>query len=316
MKARALRQTSRLAHADGALPPATNPHIAAFLHYVRAEKGLSTNTILAYRRDMAKFAEFLEPRGISLLEAERSDVVDFLSSLYTRGLDSRSVARQLVTLRNFYRFCLGDDLITKDPVANIESPKIYRTLPHFLSVDDVDKLLAQPDVKTPIGLRDKAMIELMYSTGLRVSELCGLCVSDIQMNAGTLRCIGKGNKERMVPVGRKALATLTAYLRDSRPKLLRDQSSPYLFLGRQGRKIHRIQFWMLLKEYGKMAGLRESLNPHMLRHSFATHLLDHGADLRSVQLMLGHADISTTQIYTHVVEERLKQVYKAHHPRA
>lgn len=297
-------------------PGSENPHIAAFLHYARAEKGLSTNTMLAYRRDMTKFAQFLEPRGVSLLEATRSDIVDFLSSLYTRGLDSRSVARQLVTLRNFYRFCMGDDLIAHDPAANIESPKIYRTLPHFLSVDDVEKLLAQPDVTTPIGQRDKAMIELMYSTGLRVSELCGLRISDLQPNAGTLRCIGKGNKERIVPVGRRALEAIAVYMRESRPKLLRDQVSPYLFLGKMGRKIDRIQFWMLLKEYGSKAELRESLNPHMLRHSFATHLLDRGADLRSVQLMLGHADISTTQIYTHVVEERLKQVYKAHHPRA
>ena len=298
------------------LATATNPHVSAFLHYGRAEKGLSTNTILAYRRDLMKFVEFLESREISLVTATRSDIVDFLSSLYARGLDSRSVARHLVTIRNFYRFCLTDDLITDDPAANIESPKIYRTLPHFLSVSEVERLLAQPDVSTPVGLRDRAMIELMYSTGLRVSELCGLRLSDIQMNAGSLRCIGKGNKERVVPVGRKALDNVSAYLHDSRPKLLRDLPSPYLFVGTQGPKVHRITFWQLLKEYGKKAGLRESLNPHMLRHSFATHLLDRGADLRSVQLMLGHADISTTQIYTHVVEERLKQVYKAHHPRA
>lgn len=311
-----IQRTRRRGSASRALPGAMNPHIAGFLHYLRAEKGLSTNTMLAYRRDMTSFADFLEPRAISLLQASRSDVVDFLSSLYSRGLDSRSVARQLVTLRNFYRYCLRDDLITEDPAANIESPKIYRALPHFLSVDEVEKLLAQPDVKTPIGLRDKAMIELMYSTGLRVSELCGLRTSDIQMNAGTLRCIGKGNKERVVPVGRRAIDAIATYMSESRPKLLRDRTSPYIFVGKLGGKVDRIQFWMLLKKYGVQAGLRESLNPHMLRHSFATHLLDRGADLRSVQLMLGHADISTTQIYTHVVEERLKQVYKAHHPRA
>ncbi len=316
MRETSLERTNQPARDESARLGSTNAHIAAFLHYVRAEKGLSTNTILAYRRDMAKFAEFMEARGVPLPEATRSDVVDFLSSLYKRGLDSRSVARHLVTLRNFYRFCLSDDLIANDPAANIESPKTYRTLPHFLSVDDVEKLLAQPDVSTPIGLRDKAMIELMYSTGLRVSELCGLRVSDLQMNSGALRCIGKGNKERIVPVGRRALEAVAVYMRESRPKLLRDQSSSFLFVGKMGRKIHRIQFWMLLKKYGNDAGLRESLNPHMLRHSFATHLLDRGADLRSVQLMLGHADISTTQIYTHVVEERLKQVYKAHHPRA
>jgi integrase/recombinase XerD len=292
------------------------PHVGMFLHYLRAEKGLSTNTMLAYRRDIVKFAEFLRARSVLLTAATRRDVVDFLSSLYTRGLDSRSVARHLVTLRNFYRFCLADGLVAKDPAGNIDSPKIYRALPHFLSVAEVDRLLAQPDRSTPIGLRDQAMIELMYSTGLRVSELCGLRVADVQMNAGSLRCIGKGNKERLVPVGRKALELIAAYLRDARPKLLREIASPYLFLGRRGKKIGRIQFWQLLREYGRKAELRESLSPHMLRHSFATHLLDRGADLRSVQMMLGHADISTTQIYTHVVEERLKQVYKAHHPRA
>lgn len=316
MKDAAIEKLNRRAGHRQELPGSLNPHIAAFLHYARAEKGLSTNTMLAYRRDMVKFAEFLESRSVSLLEATRSEIVDFLSSLYAQGLDSRSVARQLVTLRNFYRFCLSEGLVTEDPAANIESPKIYRTLPHFLSVDDVDKLLAQPDVTTPIGLRDKAMIELMYSTGLRVSELCGLRVSDVETSSGVLRCIGKGNKERIVPVGRRALEAIAVYIQDSRPRLLRDRVSPYLFLGKMGRKIDRIQFWMLLKKYGTEANLRESLNPHMLRHSFATHLLDRGADLRSIQLMLGHADISTTQIYTHVVEERLKQVYKAHHPRA
>jgi integrase/recombinase XerD len=295
---------------------AIDPQVATFLYYLRAEKGLAMNTILAYRRDLVKFVEFLQARKISPTAARRSDVVDFLSSLYKRGLDSRTVGRHLVTIRNFYRFCLSDGLITMDPAVNIESPKICQGLPHFLSVAEVERLLAQPDTSTLLGLRDKAMIELMYSTGLRVSELCGLRVSDIQMNSGSLRCIGKGNKERIVPVGRKALDIVGAYLRDSRPKLLREGVSPHLFLGQRGRKIDRIQFWELLRNYGRQAGLRESLNPHMLRHSFATHLLDRGADLRAVQLMLGHADISTTQIYTHVVEERLKQVYKAHHPRA
>lgn len=295
---------------------AGDSNVATFLYYLRAEKGLATNTILAYRRDLVKYVQFLEMRKVLPIAATRSDVVDFLSSLYKRGLDSRSVGRHLVTIRNFYRFCLSDGLITVDPAIDIESPKIVQGLPHFLSVAEVDRLLAQPDTSTPLGLRDKAMIELMYSTGLRVSELCGLRVSDIQMNLGSLRCIGKGNKERIVPAGRKAIEVVGAYLRDVRPKLLGEGVSPYLFLGQRGRKIDRIEFWRLLRDYGAKANLRESLNPHMLRHSFATHLLDRGADLRAVQLMLGHADISTTQIYTHVVEERLKQVYRAHHPRA
>ena len=180
----------------------------------------------------------------------------------------------------------------------------------------MDRLLQQPDTDTTLGLRDRAMIELMYSAGLRVSELCGLRVDDIQIESGCLRCVGKGNKERLVPVGRQALAVVQKYLRTARPELLREGSSPYLFLNQRGRKLDRITFWKMLGDYGRKAGLRKALTPHMLRHSFATHLLDRGADLRSVQIMLGHSDISTTQIYTHVVEERLKQVYKAHHPRA
>jgi integrase/recombinase XerD len=243
-------------------------------------------------------------------------VVDFLGSLYRRNLDSRSVARHLVTIRHFFRFSLTEGVIDDDPAANIESPKFRQSLPEFLSVEEVDRLLRQPDAKDTVGVRDKAMIELMYSTGLRVSELCGLRVSDLQMDPGCLRCIGKGNKERLVPVGHKALEAVQAYLREARKELSRGVASPYLFLNQKGHYLNRIAFWKILGEYGRKAGLRKALTPHMLRHSFATHLLDRGADLRSVQMMLGHSDISTTQIYTHVVEERLKQVYKAHHPRA
>jgi len=292
------------------------PEIGTFLHYLRVEKALSTNTMMAYKRDIRKFDEFMSQRKVGLVDARRRDVVDFLAGLYQRGLDSRTVARHLVTIRNFYRFCITEGLVKEDPACSIESPKIRKTLPHFLSIPEVERLLAVPDTDTVMGLRDRAMIELMYSTGLRVSELCGLRVGDIQMNGGSLRCIGKGNKERIVPVGRRALDAIQDYLRDSRPKLIPEKGSPYLFLNKRGGKMGRIIFWQLLRDYGVKAGLRESLKPHMLRHSFATHLLDGGADLRSVQMMLGHADITTTQIYTHVVEERLKQVYKAHHPRA
>jgi integrase/recombinase XerD len=226
------------------------------------------------------------------------------------------VARHLVTIRHFFRFSLMEGVIEDDPAANIESPKFRQSLPEFLSVEEVDRLLRQPDATDTIGIRDKAMIELMYSTGLRVSELCGLRTSDLQMDPGCLRCIGKGNKERLVPVGHRALDAVQEYLRAARKELSRGAASPYLFLNQKGHKINRIAFWKILGEYGRKAGLRKALTPHMLRHSFATHLLDRGADLRSVQMMLGHSDISTTQIYTHVVEERLKQVYKAHHPRA
>jgi integrase/recombinase XerD len=290
--------------------------IRAFLNYLRVEKALSQNTIHAYRRDMAKFAVFIGKRGVKLADISRGDVVDFLGSLYHKGLDSRSVARHLVTIRHFFRFSLLEGLVTDDPAATIESPKFRQSLPDFLSLEEVDRLLAMPDVGNPRGLRDKAMIELMYSTGLRVSELCGLRVSDLQIEAGCLRCIGKGNKERLVPVGRRALGVVEEYLRTSRPAILGEATSQYLFINRNANKMNRIMFWIALGDYGRKAGLRKKLTPHMLRHSFATHLLDRGADLRSVQMMLGHADISTTQIYTHVVEERLKQVYKAHHPRA
>ncbi|MGA8222110.1 MAG: site-specific tyrosine recombinase XerD [Candidatus Acidiferrales bacterium] len=290
--------------------------IRAFLNYLRVEKALSQNTIHAYRRDMTKFAVFIAKRGVKLADISRGDIVDFLSTLYHKGLDSRSVARHLVTVRHFFRFSLLEGFVTEDSAANIESPKFRQSLPDFLSLEEVDRLLALPDISTPRGLRDKAMIELMYSTGLRVSELCGLRVSDLQMEAGCLRCIGKGNKERLVPVGKRALDVVEQYLRTSRPAILGEATSPYLFINNNANKTHRIAFWIALGNYGRKAGLRKKLTPHMLRHSFATHLLDRGADLRSVQMMLGHADISTTQIYTHVVEERLKQVYKAHHPRA
>ncbi len=290
--------------------------LSSFVNYLRVEKGLSNNTLQAYRRDMEKFVVFAAKHGLKVTDVRRAHLVDFLASLYRAKLDSRSVARHLVTIRHFFRFSLAERIISEDPAATIESPKFRQSLPEFLSVDEVDRLLRQPDTNDAIGLRDKAMIELMYSTGLRVSELCGLQVSDLSMDPGCLRCIGKGNKERLVPVGRQALEAVQKYMRESRPKLLGDKTSPHLFLNQRGRKLNRIGFWKILGDYGRKAHLRKALTPHMLRHSFATHLLDRGADLRSVQMMLGHSDISTTQIYTHVVEERLKQVYKAHHPRA
>lgn len=290
--------------------------IRSFLNYLRVEKGLSDNTMYAYKRDMVKFAEFMGKQKRSPDQIERSDVVDFLRSLYLKKLDSRSVARHLVTIRHFFRFCFAEGLIQEDPAANIQSPKFRQSLPEFLSLEEVDRLLAQPDPTSTLGLRDKAMIELLYSTGLRVSELCGLKSTDIQMDLGCLRCVGKGNKERLVPVGKQALLVVQEYVAKSRPQILGKRGSPFLFPSRTGSAINRIVFWKILAVYGRKAALRKGLTPHMLRHSFATHLLDRGADLRSVQMMLGHADIATTQIYTHVVEERLKQVYKAHHPRA
>jgi integrase/recombinase XerD len=291
--------------------------ISSFLTHVKVEKGLSSNTVSAYRRDLVKFDVFAQKRKLSLEGVSRDDLVDFLAGLYRMNLESRTVARHLVTLRNFFRFAQIQELITTDPTINLESPKIRRSLPGYLRLEEVERLLEQPDSTTALGLRDRAMLEILYSTGLRVSELIGLRVSDLDSQVGCVRCIGKGDKERIVPVGRKALVIVEKYLRDARPKLLgRLRGSPTLFVNRRGVSLSRVGVWKILSGYGKRAGLRVSLTPHMLRHSFATHLLERGADLRSVQLMLGHADISTTQIYTHVVEERLKQIYKAHHPRA
>jgi integrase/recombinase XerD len=291
--------------------------ISSFLTHVRVEKGLSANTVSAYRRDLLKFAEFTRKRKLNLKSVSRDDLVDFLAALYRQNLDSKSVARHLVTLRNFFRFAQIQEHIAEDPSVNLESPKIRRSLPGYLRLEEVERLLSQPDVKTSLGLRDRAMLEVLYSTGLRVSELIGLRVSDLDTKVGSARCIGKGDKERIVPVGKKAIAIVEKYLRDARPKLLgKTPGGLALFVNRRGAPLSRVGVWKILSAYGRRAGLRLALTPHMLRHSFATHMLERGADLRSVQLMLGHADISTTQIYTHVVEERLKQIYKAHHPRA
>ena len=290
--------------------------IERFLRHLQIERGLSSNTLAAYGRDLRKFAAFAAHRKISLEQVDRDAVLDFLSSLYRQKLSSRSVARHLVTLRVFFRFAVGESLLGEDPTLNLESPRMWKTLPTFLSLEQVESLLAQPDTSTPLGQRDAAMLEVLYSTGLRVSELVGLRLAEIDQAMGCLRCVGKGNKERLVPLGRRALDALRLYSRSGREELKRGRASPYVFLNIRGLKMSRVGFWKILKAYGRRAGLPPRLSPHKLRHSFATHLLERGADLRSVQVMLGHADISTTQIYTHVTQERLRQIYRLHHPRA
>jgi len=293
--------------------------ITGFLTHVQVEKGLASNTLSAYRADLTKFEQFAKKHKLALEAVQQDHLVDFLAGLYRQKLESKTVARHLVSLRNFFRYAQVQEFITDDPTAHLESPKIRRSLPGYLRLEDVEKLLEQPDQKTALGLRDQAMLEVLYSTGLRVSELTSLRVTDLDTKVGCVRCIGKGDKERIVPVGRKALGIVERYLRDGRAELVRPGkggSGAYLFVNRRGGRISRVGVWKILSAYGRRAGLRQALTPHMLRHSFATHLLERGADLRSVQLMLGHSDISTTQIYTHVVEERLKQIYKAHHPRA
>jgi len=304
------------APAQPPLPPPFSREIQLFLDYARVEKGLATNSLISYQRDLASFLAFISCRGKKPATVDREDIRAFLKNLYERDLGARSVARHLVSLRNLYRFLLREGHMSSDPTADVEVPRLAQSLPKYLSADEVDQLLAQPDVSTPLGLRDKAMLELLYATGMRVSELVHVKQSDFEMELGIIRCLGKGSKERLIPVGKSALRAVEAYLRGGRAQLAGKRNPPWLFLNRRGGVLSRVGFWKILAAYGRRAGLATRLTPHLVRHSFATHLLERGADLRSIQLMLGHSDISTTQIYTHVLKERLKQVYQTHHPRA
>ena len=286
------------------------------MNYIRVEKRLALNTAAAYERDLRRYAAFLENSGRRLDEATRAEVQRYLASLYAAKLDGRSVARHLAALRGFYRHLLRDDVLETDPTLNLESPKTWKTLPRYLSLEDVERLLRAPDPDSPEGVRDRAMLALLYSTGLRVSELVTLRTGDLHAPLGYLQVTGKGNKQRLVPVGRSALEAVEGYQRGCRQALLGRRDSPFLFVSRRGARLTRQAFWKMIVRAGRRAGIRQPLTPHLLRHSFATHLLGRGADLRSVQQMLGHADIGTTQIYTHVLSERLRQVFLRHHPRA
>ena len=290
--------------------------IAGFLDYTQAEKGLAANTVLAYRRDLNKFAVALSKRERNLTQATREDVRAFLAELHRQRLSARAVARHLASLRGFYRFLLREGRVDHDPTAEIDAPRLGQALPKYLAASEVERLLNQPDVSNPAGLRDKAMLEVLYATGVRVSELVALRWEDFDPNLGIVRCTGKGNKERLIPVGKSALRALEAYVARGRRQLVKNSGVPYLFLNQRGGKLSRVGFWKILARYGRAAGIATPLTPHLVRHSFATHLLERGADLRSIQMMLGHSDISTTQIYTQVVREHLKEVYQAHHPRA
>jgi integrase/recombinase XerD len=290
--------------------------VLLFLDYARVEKGLAANSIESYRRDLTEFSAFLHRLGKSPAAVDRDDIRAFLQQLYQRDLGARSVARHLVSLRNLFRFLVREGRLTADPTAEIQAPRLDQSLPKHLSAQEVDQLLAQPDVSTPLGLRDKAMLEVLYATGMRVSELVHVGAGDLDKELGIVRCLGKGSKERLIPVGKSALRAVEAYLLSGRNVLAGKRNPPWLFLNRRGGMLSRVGFWKILSAYGRQAGLATRLTPHLVRHSFATHLLERGADLRSIQLMLGHTDISTTQIYTHVLKERLKQVYHSHHPRA
>lgn len=288
-----------------------------FLNHLAVERGLAENTLAAYSRDVNRYLSFLQREGVgSFGEAKQAQVARHLIDLKESGYSSRTIARHLSALRTFYRFLQTEGFFKEDPTLHLDSPKVKGGLPSVLTLEEVERLLQAPRAETLKGLRDKAMLEVLYATGLRVSELIELKLQAVNLSTGYVRCLGKGGKERIVPLGTQALHALKVYLEQARPSFVKGHSSPFFFLGRGGRPLTRQGFWKLLKAYAKAAGIEKKVTPHTLRHSFATHLLDRGADLRSVQLMLGHADISTTQVYTHVSRARLREVYDRFHPRA
>jgi len=290
--------------------------IDTYLDYLRDVRRMSPNTVSNYARDLAGLAAFADHKGSRVEALDRRDLEAFARRMMANGLAPRSVARAIACVRGYYRFLLIEKRITADPAADLRAPRAWPALPKYLDLAQVDKLLAQPDTGTPRGLRDKALIELLYATGLRVTELLSLKAGDINLDAGYLTCIGKGDKQRIVPLGHAAADWVRRYIAGARPALLKTRKCPWLFVNAKGgTRLSRIGFWKILKEYGIKAGVSRGLSPHMLRHSFATHLLERGADLRAIQMMLGHADLSTTQIYTHVLEARLRAVYDQFHPR-
>jgi integrase/recombinase XerD len=290
-------------------------YIPIYLDYLAVEKGLAKNSLSSYATDLRRFADFLAKKKIELDACERVDIVRYFQALRGAGISARSVARALAAIRGMFRFLVAERHLKNDPTENIENPKLWTTLPKSLQPSEVDALLRAPDCTTAEGLRDTAMLELLYATGLRVSELIHVKIEDLVMDAGFLRTFGKGSKERIVPFGDAARDAIVAYLERGRPELVK-QADPHLFLSRRGRSMSRQSFWMKIVKYARLAGITSQISPHVLRHSFATHLLENGADLRSVQLMLGHSDISTTQIYTHVSRARLQKMYDQFHPRA
>ena len=290
-------------------------YLPGYADHLSVERGLSRRTVESYVRDLQGVGRHLAESGRDLKKAARADLVRYVQGRRAAGLSARSAARLLSALRGFFRYCCAEGIVSEDSSAQLTSPKTWTALPHVLSPAEIDALLASPDVSTPRGLRDRAMIETLYASGLRVSELVRLETERTDLEGGTLLVVGKGNKERLVPVGRDARKWIGRYLREARPALDRSRSE-YLFLTARGAPMTRQRFWQLIEGYARGAGIRSRISPHVLRHSFATHMLEHGADLRSVQMLLGHADIATTQIYTHVSRTRLRQVYDDFHPRA
>jgi len=288
----------------------------AFLNYLAVERGLSRNTILSYQEDINAYINFLKGMHINSFSlTKKKDITDFMLSQKDRGLAPNSVARRLAAIKALYRFLVRERILKTDPSNLIDSPKLWKKIPQTLSANEVEALLSQPNIRNRQGIRDKAILETLYATGMRVSEAVNLKTGNLNLEVGFLRCTGKGNKERIIPLGRKAISSLKRYLGVSRPQHLKNKESDFLFLNRFGKKISRQSLWKIIKRYAKYARIKKPIRPHILRHSFATHLLERGADLRSVQEMLGHANISTTQIYTHISKERLKAIHRMFHPR-
>jgi integrase/recombinase XerD len=288
--------------------------VKSYLHFCRVDKGLASNSLAAYSEDLSRFERFAPDTLADCANIER--LRTYVSGLYGDKLSSRSIARHITTLRGFFKFLLSEGRITSDPSEHLQTPRQWKSIPHFLGVAQVDALLDAPPADKPTGIRDRAMLQLLYASGLRVSELCKVRTSELNRQLGVLTVVGKGDKQRMVPVGKTALASIAVWLDTGRPALLKSRTSAYLFITARGGPMTRQAFWNLIRNHGKRVGIFHDLSPHALRHSFATHLLERGADLRSVQTMLGHADIETTQIYTHVMRSRLRTVVDRHHPRA
>ncbi len=292
------------------------PVIEAYLDHLRVERRLAAHTLESYTRDLTGLAAFAAGAGRPIESLDRQALELFVRGQRAGGLAPRSVARSVAAVRGFYRFLVLDRRLESSPADDLRPPRAWPSLPIFLSIEEVDTLLAQPDLTTTLGIRDRAMIELLYATGLRVSELVGVRLADLHLDDHYLTCVGKGSKERLVPIGEQASDWIRRYAGQPRRELLKGRATPRLFVNARGGALSRIGFWKILKQYARKANLPRTLSPHVLRHSFATHLLERGADLRAIQLMLGHADLSTTQIYTHVLEARLRTVYDRFHPRA
>ena len=293
-----------------------NELIEQFLSYISVERGMANNTLSSYKRDLSKFAGFLKSKKVdSIDKVSRQLINTFMMAEKERGLGSNSISRELACIKSFFKFLLKENIIKEDAATIIESPKLWKKLPNTLSISEVETLLNAPNVRDFMEMRDKACLELMYATGMRVSELVNLKMDDINMAVGFAKCFGKGSKERIVPFGKKAKESIERYLEKSRPQFLKKNISNFLFLRRGGKPMSRQTFWKIIKKYAKVARIKKKITPHSLRHSFATHILERGADLRIVQEMLGHSDISTTQIYTHVSKDRLKSIHQKFHPR-